>query len=155
LADDRYREIEIRRCGFALGVKHKLVLAGRSIARQRHRGLDVLRLAGLDRDTGELLATIGLGKGDLKVFRRVSAEIDRRITPAVVSDRDLEFEGGRSGAPQCREVGRELELRRKLLSDRNRYRQFQRGSAVVRLDHELVITGPRTLRRLEAQLQFL
>src|SRR5215471_18135351 len=53
LAENRDGEIEIGRCGLALGVQCKLILTGRSIARQCYGRFDVLRLAGLDWDAGE------------------------------------------------------------------------------------------------------
>jgi hypothetical protein len=100
-------------------VQRELVVAGRGLARDRQTGLDILRLAGLDRDRGDLLAGIGLGKADLEVFRRIAAQIDRRVAPAVVVHRHLVFERGRRGAAQRGKIGGELELGRNLLADRD------------------------------------
>src|SRR6516162_6854790 len=136
LADDSNGEVEIGRRGLALGVQRELVFAGGRIARQGHGGFDVLGLAGLYRDAGELLGAIGLGKSNLEVLRRVSAEVDRGVATAVVRDRDLEFEGGGRGAAKGREVRRELELGRQLLPDRDGYRELQCAAAALRLDEE-------------------
>src|SRR6202023_780403 len=68
LADDRDGEIEIGRSRLALGMERELVIAGRRVARQSHRGFDILRFARLDWNAGELLAAIGFGEGDLEVL---------------------------------------------------------------------------------------
>jgi len=73
-------------------VQHEFIIAGRRIARQRHRGFDVFRFASLYRNAGDLLAAVGFGKGHLKILRRVGAEVDRGVAPAVVRDSDPEFE---------------------------------------------------------------
>src|SRR6516164_2422052 len=155
LADDGNGDVEIGRGGLALGVQRELVFAGRRIARHRHSGFDVLRLAGLYRDAGELLGAIRLGKSDLEVLRRVGAEIDRGVAPAVVGDRDLELEGGRCGAAQGREVRGELELGRQLLPDRDSYRALQRTPVTAAFDNETIVTGAGTGRGFEPQLQLL
>src|SRR6516164_3056766 len=155
LADDGDGEVKIGRRGLALGVQRELVFAGRRIARQRHGGFDVLGLAGLYRDAGELLGAIGLGKTDLEVLRRVGAEINRSVAPAVVGDRDLEFEGGSSGAAQGREVRGELELGRQLLPDRDSYRALQRTPVTAAFDNETIVTGAGTGRGFEPKLQLL
>src|SRR5438552_1128437 len=101
------------------GAERRLVIAGRGLARNRQRRFDVLRLAGLDWDAGQLLAAISLGEADLEILRRVGAEIYRRVAAAVVGDADLVFERGRGGAAQRREIGRYFQFSRKLLADRD------------------------------------
>src|SRR5207253_882217 len=95
----------------ALGVQGDLVVAGRRLARQGQRSLDVLRLASLDRDAGQLLAAIGLGEIDLEVLRRVGAEIDCCVAAAVVGDADLVFERGGGGTDRVSVCGGSLKLR--------------------------------------------
>ena len=155
LADDRNGEIEIGRSRLALGVQRELVIAGRRVAWQGHRGFDVLRFSCLDRNAGELLAAIGLGEGDLEVLRRVGAEIDRGVASAVIRDGHPELERGRRGAAQRREVGRKFELRRELLPDRDGDRQFEIASVTLGIDEKMVFAGSGTGRRLEPQLQLL
>src|SRR6516165_2119368 len=155
LADDGNGEVKIGRRGLALGVQRELVFAGRRIARQRHGGFDVLGLAGLYRDAGELLGAIGLGKSDLEVLRRVGAEINRSVAPTVVGARDLEFEGGSSGAAQRREVRGQLELGRQLLPNCDSYRALQRTPVTAAFDNETIVTGAGTGRWFEPKLQLL
>src|SRR5258706_2969837 len=153
LADDRQadRQIGARRLG--LSVQRKLVVAGLGLARDRQRGLDILRLAGLDRDAGDLLAAVGLGKADLEILWRVGAEIDRGVAPAVVRDSHPVFERGGRGATQRRKIGGQLELRRKLLADRQRDRQLFVMLGVLGFDREAVIALADSGGGFEPQLQ--
>ena len=112
-------------------------------------------LPGLDRNAGELLAAIGFGEGDLEVLRRIGAEIDRGVAPAVIRDGHPELERSRRGAAQRGEVGGELELGRKLLPDRDGDRQFEIASLTLGFDEKTVFAGSGTGRRFEPQLQFL
>lgn len=56
LAEYRCAERQLGRRRLALGVHDELILAGWRITRQSHRCVDVFRLAGANRDAGDLLA---------------------------------------------------------------------------------------------------
>jgi hypothetical protein len=153
LAEDRDAERQIRRCRVALGVHDQFVVAGWGVARQRHRGVDVLRFADADRNAGDLLAAISLGKRDLKILWRVGGKIDRGVAAAVVGDGDGELERGRRGAAQCRKVGRQLEFGRQFLADGQSDRQAQLAAVAARGDEKVIIAGAGAGWRFEPQLQ--
>ena len=76
LADDVERKLGLG--GGVLGVdrhRHR-EMPGVDRGRRPHLQLDVLRLAGLDRDRGQFLAAIGFGERGLEIRRRFGGEAD-------------------------------------------------------------------------------
>ena len=137
-------------------MQRELVVGGLGSPRDRQRGLDILRLAGLDRDAGELLAAVSFGEVHLKIARCVGAEIDRRVLAAVVGYRHSILEGGGRGSAQRGEIGGQFQLGGKLLADNKGNRQFVVLLAVLGIlgfDREAVFALPDPAGRLQPQLQ--
>src|SRR5690606_13293866 len=96
----------------AAGGDRNRVLASLDTFGRRHAHLEVLRLAGLQRQRSEFLAAVLLLERDLEAGRCLREKVDRRVLLAFVLRGHLEIEGRVRRAAQSWQFGLQRQLRR-------------------------------------------
>ncbi len=154
LAADLQRDPELGRGALGRDLDQHRVVARLHIARRRHLDLDVLGLAGLDRNRADLVGAEAFGEGGLEIGRTLRRQRHREILAAVVADRDRIFEGRARRAAQRRQARLQAELGRRLGADGQRENQIGRlGERALGAQHHLLRAGLGVLRHVDAELQ--
>ena len=135
------------------GLGGDLVFAGGDRVRRTHLELDVLGLAGIERQRIELLAAVLLGEGGVEVLRRLGGEADQQLLAALVLDvswySKVDFElPRRSGS--CGETD---SLAGRSVAKRHGDRQRDLGRRALGGDREVGRADRRILGHVEPQLE--
>ncbi len=115
--------------------------------------LDVLRLAGVERQGVELLAAVLLGEGGVEILRRGGRERDRDLLAAVVLDAQREFEVRLRVAAQFGKLRVQGELGRQIGGEGHDNRQAGGERTTLRVDRQIGGADRRVLRHVEAKLE--
>src|SRR5262249_58887108 len=115
--------------------------------------LDVLGLAGIERQRIELLAAVLLGVGAVPVLRHLGGQTHKDLLAALVLDRELELEGRLGGPAQLRQLRRDRQLGRQVGGQPDLDRQRHLAGGALGAHSQVGGTDRRLLWHVDAQLE--